>query len=356
MLNTVLSKSGALFFMAAVSLLSGACVDSSIPDVIAPTQDELLVRLKADNKAFLVAVGDTFRVSLNAYNAKNEVMDMAKRDSLIFVSSNASKVTVDNSGLLTAVEGTNGQTISVKISFSTRSVTKTEEVLVVVVPARVDVESISIRANDSTQLGSGGFARARVFVSAHDATGQKILNVRAPVYFDHGLPPNTGFFVLLNSAYVPADTSYRYDIINSTGVLDEVWLYSTVNAFGKILKDSIKFKGLYPSASQVTIDQDPELGFLTSTQSGQEFLVQPCALISFTNSSQQTLDVIFDNPSDANGCVTGDETGNIISLAQGGMTIRKFKNTGTITWVVHQSGGPAVTPSVSGKFSMRTVQ
>lgn len=338
--------------LCATSLTTLACVDVSVPKVTPPTEAELLVRVRAAQKGFLAAQGDTFRISLRATNLKGQLIEIAPEDSLVFISSNEDMVRVDADGLITAVKPTAGQLVTIVISLTKKSVTRLDTATIVVVPNPVSVASIKITPVDSTRLGvlSG---QQFIRISAHDATGKKIPNLFIPIAFDRDFPQATGFIVLTTIVYSAADTAYRRSVLNF-GFFGDLWLLASVNAFGTVLRDSVKFTGIYPSMQMITIDQHETLKTITSAQANQNFLLQPCGSVMFSNATAEQIDIIFDDPSAVNECVLGDETGNITALEPGGMAIRKFRDLATRTWTVRNAAGTVLT-AVSGKVTTKNI-
>ncbi len=129
------------------------------------------------------------------------------------------------------------------------------------------------------------------------------------------------------------------------------WVFATVNAYGTLLRDSVFYTFSYPYTATVASTNTDISGentlVMTSTASGQTFILAPGATVTFQNSaataSAITMVYTFDNPAGATDAVpassTGGASGNVTTLATNQSSRRRFLTAGTYRWTMTVTAG-----------------
>ncbi len=356
--STSMDSSGhsSRWFVAVLAMVTlVACVDSSVPVSAPAPADDIPTNIVVTPDAIVMAVGDTFKVSVVARNTFGDTMDMAGIP-VKWTSSDQRIATVTSDGAVIAHTPTTAyEFVQLTASWTKNAVTHVAGSVVNVTPTREPIAGLKIlvdsnRTSTSVQLLGGPATWGNVI--AVDANGDSIA---APYVLLVRNPRNSvrevsaawfgEFGVLLGGD--------RY-IFGST-IIGDYWLHARSTIYGVPMRsDSLKFVGLYPVDAVITIAQDSVSGSPISLQRGHTVTVQPCAHITFTNDSRAPIDIVFDDSTKTGRCVPSDQVGNIRRIRARGSGVRKFPATGTIKWTVHNPQTGAAYPGMSGYVQMRT--
>lgn len=320
-----------------------SCIDASAPDRDPLMDDEILNYLLPTPLAATMAVGDTLPLQLDAYSLGGIVIPFKDYSKVVFTSSDITKVRIDSSGALIAVAPSNGVVITITATYTHLAVTKQTSIEVVVTPTRADVRSIRIFPRDSAQWAGVGTVVAQAFTATPDAIAGAHVRV---LVNKTGVPASAGSVGLVRSI------AGMYLAIIPAG-LGEHWLYAVSNIYGTSFLDSLRIAGLYSATLPISITSDTISGELQSTMANTHRIVQPCAAITFSNRTNSPVSILFDEPTEANGCAPGDLIGNIENLAPNQSSIRKFRNVGMRRWTVRRLDIGIIVPNLTATFSMQ---
>ncbi len=344
--------------IAAVVLMSSlwSCADALSTSPVAPTE-EVLHEIVLSPNVLTMAVGDTMRITATPRNILGDTLPVDPSEPVQWSTLDNDIVSVDANGVITA-RASNDNFVNVTATWHHGGVTRSATVSINVTAIRYSVAHFALIPRDSARAGVGFpmfVPMTYLEIGTVDAEGESSLAPAVGFEFHDTLGqmiPNG--FGGVNLQY---ESVGRYSISTwgSERTYGKFWVIAYATMYGVPVRDSIAFVGLYSTDVSIEITQDPVTGVLTSSMQGGSAQLQPCAFVSFVNSSQTPLDIVFDDPSQAKGCTTADDTskGNILGIGYGEGGIRQFPVVGTRTWSARNATTGAVIPRINGTLVFR---
>jgi hypothetical protein len=300
----------------------------SAPGTLA--RDPIWRVVMAPHGGLTIALGDSVQLGVTALDLDQQPVTLDTATAVVYSTTDPSYVSVSPSGMLRGLTATNPfSPIRVVATVKGSSVNSADTVLVAVTPTRQVVDSITVTADSlrTAVLGPG-------FVT--------------PMAWGGGVPlPNVYVYVTTDGSHgATIDPIYAYVLGFSPGT---IWIRASTTAYGTTLTDSVQYTLLNLSSGAIALSDAPSGGItatgLLGSLDGAESYFQPCATVTWTNSSAQALDITFDVPANTGQCGTGDTTptGNITNLAPGSSVSRKFVGEHKTQWSVVHSASPSKT-------------
>lgn len=333
-----------------------ACVESSAPPPPVTKPEDALMRALSFPETMILAETDTGRIRLSAINVFGDTVLPSENAVIKWTSSDVATATVDTNGVVTARRTAGNEKISITAKWSQDGVTKSAVTSVYVTATRLPIDHIDFVSRDSTRTSASELGKGPgnwAVVIARNVNGDSLL---APLPIVTTAPSSKvaslGVLVypLGSLAFLLGGTG-PYAIISRH--IGDYWLYAEAMVYGTMMRDSLKFTGLYVPATTIQIARDSLAGALVSPRAGVELVVQPCGSVNFQNQSQIPIDIVFDDSTKTGQCVPSDQIGNIANILPGGTATRKFPAVGTVQWTVRDRNTGQLTPTASGKVSMR---
>ncbi len=324
------------------------CADPSgpLPSNLPP--DKTFSYIKIDIESALVAVGDSVDLKATAYALSGDTLVIPPGE-LRWGVSDASMLRTDQNGRIQMLKASGGDIVYPWVSWTTDGITRSDSAYLIITQNREPIASIQIRPQgDSVRTAApASGACCGVSVIARSASGDSLGLVRAPLTVDPGIST----YDVLISYMGPTGVLFGLgQYLVHVRKLGPFWLRAETIVYGTLLRDSIQMFGLYPSSTYVTLSPDRVTGEITSATNGFTETIQPCGSMTFRNDRLQPVEIIFDDPGKVSGCVPGDATGNIDSLARNATLSRKLP-AGTVKWTARVKGNPST--SVTGTVITR---
>jgi len=321
----------------ALALLVAACGNEP---VAAPKQslDVAVWQVRTPDHGVTLAVGDTYQMHAAAINLNGNPVPVDSATPFTYVSDDTTYVRVSSTGLITGMQATGfGAPAHVIVSLRQDNVLRQDTVFVSVTDTRQSVASISI------QIAPPDSAKIAVLYP-------KFLT---PMALDSDGNPVPGVFIALRApSNVLLDPIFAYMLSVAPG---KVWIYATANAYGQSFTDSLEFEFINKTEIDFSISQasNGTLVDYTGYVDHTAFL-QPCGIVTWTNTTNAPFDVTFDDPSKTGVCGVGDvtETGNALNVAVGSTVTRKFPTVSTVQWTVAKSATPTKV-ELTGKIGVK---
>lgn len=340
--------------LAATILTAIGCADPSAPPNSYPPMEEVLASIAVSTEAVILAVGDSLQITASAKNIFGESLPLGSGMPVAWQSQASKTVSVDSNGVLHALKATSeDEYITITAKWTYGGVTSTAEVLANVTATQQPIAGIRVVSSDSARSGwveplSGSLSG--VSVTTVDADGRQIGIPRIPLTLHDSMPTGTISTIFLGRIGALVGLG-QYAVMSRA--VGEFWLYAQSTVYGVVMRDSLRFTGLYPALAEIPIIQDSSSNALISKFSGQEVFVQPCGLVHFKNVSNMPIDIVFDDSTAAAKCVPVDQAGNILNLNTNQTATRKFPAVGTVRWTVRDPATGTLLTRVSGKITMK---
>lgn len=350
------------------AMAATACTGDKHTTLVAPRLDPVSVSsVLGWPPVSILAVGSTQQLSATGVAVSGE--PIAAFDSAWFFFPNiyqsqadTSRVRLSSIGLITAVAPTTTPVELAVVGFK-GGVGLGDMVLVQVTAAAIPGLTLSIQpaAPDSAKLAAG-VTKAIVPVLRNPGTGATVANPAmrylikpedqgrvqpyAPIVLLR-LPSKAsnrdiGYFYRWSSSVSPASNQ----IVPLTGE-GSAWIYATVNAYGTMLRDSVRYTFTYPYTKTIaTVKANLAIA---SLYDGQTLTLAPGATVTFQNgvAAADPLQIAytFDVPGAATAAspasMIGGSSGNVASLSGSQTSKRRFPTPGTYRWTATAAGGPA---------------
>jgi hypothetical protein len=303
---------------AAALVLTAAACDARGPVVPRPREQDIVWRLRTEERAVTLALDSSYQLTPRAFNLDRAPIDLSSL-AIEYRSFDPSYVAVSAAGVLTAKQVTVGAPIEVYVTLNRDNVRREDTVLVNVTPTTQVVDSIGLSLLDSARKAI--LTPLFLFPSVYGANGISLFDV--PVRLSI---PDAGSTLVLGT------------LVLGLGP-EEHWLYADATAYGHTFRDSVKITIL--NQSQIAVSMTDVEGGGIAVAPVDRLTIQPCGSIVWTNTSSEPLVVTLDVPANTGGCVAGDPAGGDVGAIQPGETIaRKFPNVGTTHWTVARLASP----------------
>jgi hypothetical protein len=311
---------------------------------------ELFASMVIDIASGVVAVGDSIDLKATALSISKDTIPITGA-SLQWGVSDPSRLRIDQNGRVHFLKHSNGDVVYPWVRWTSNGVTRADSASLVITQSRDPITRIQIRqSGDSARVSTddGGTCCA-FFVIARDADGDSLGLIGAPVWSDPRFAESQLMISYLGTFGIQWGLG-QYFIMSK--VIGPFWLKTETLVYGTVLRDSIKLMGLYPLGANVRLTPDPVTAEISTVSNGYTKTVQPCGAIEFNNRLTQPIEVEFDDASKVSGCVPGDASGNIDSIARNATISRKIPS-GTVRWTARVKGSGPVAPTVSGTVTTR---
>ncbi len=327
------------------------CVDSSVPSAPATEPRDIITQLVASPDAIIMAAGDSIPLTVTALNLIGEEIPLQGDSSVKWTFSDSSKVSLSADRWLKAKASTSGDLMNIEAKWTHKASTNSAKIVINITPTRLPIAAIRIVPKDSARSASvEGIVASWFWVKGINSVGDSVAAPRIAVGGAKGTSLS-----LVSALYIgPLGALFGGATywVNSTFIGD-YWLYAYSTVNGVPMRDSVKYKGLYPIAAKIEIAKDSASNTLISAASNYELSIQRCGFASFKNSSEVAVDIEFDDPAKAAKCVPTDQEGNIVNLAPRRTVVRTFPTDGTVAWSVRDRTTGQLVRSLSGKVTVR---
>jgi hypothetical protein len=319
-----------LVMLATLGCLVLACGNEPLSAPGTPTRDPVWRVVMTPRGGLTIALGDSVQLSVTALDLDQQSVTLDTATTIVYSTADPSYVSVSPNGMLRGLTATNPfSPIRVVATVKGSNVNSADTVLVAVTSTRQVVDSITVTADSmrTAVLGPG-------FVT--------------PMAWGGGVPlPNVYVYVTTDGTHgATIDPIYAFVLGFSPGT---IWIRASTTAYGTTLTDSVPYTLLNLASGAIALSDAPSGGIkatgLIGSLDGAESYFQPCATVTWTNSSAQALDITFDVPANTGQCGASDATptGNITNLAPGSSASRKFVGEHKTQWTVAHSASPSET-------------
>lgn len=334
---------------------------SALPDL--PLSTTAPAFIAATPPASILAVGGTQQLSVTGVSLAGA--GISTFDSVLYqynALADSVRLRMTSGGLLTGLASTGATPVRINVIAFKEGTVRGDQVLAQVTPAAVTGLTLSIQpiAPDSAKLAAG-VTKTITPVLRNPVTGIAVATP-AVIYKIKG-PDSARVDVYRGSVrYVISSANamtVRPTTANSGLAPNQfialsgegtAWLYATVNAYGTVLQDSVRYAFSYPytqtiSTVKVNLAVQSMYGYTTLT-------LAPGAIVTFQNgvaaTDPLTVAYAFDNPAAVTApsppSTAGAASGNVTTLTGGQTSRRQFLTSGTYHWTVIAAGGPAPWP------------
>jgi hypothetical protein len=294
-----------------------ACANDPASAPLPPLAD-IVWQLRVSPHGITLAQGETQQLTPTPINIEQQPIVLDSANQIHYVSEDTQHVKISPTGLITGAQTTSAP-VRILATLFQNNVLRSDTVYVSVTPTRRAVKSVSVQGLDSTKTSF--FFPLILTSTAIDSSDNPISGIY--VYWSVNSVNGSSTVDPLTGVFQSAETGGK-----------TVWVYGSGTAYGVNFIDSVLVTMLNPASGFISIDAG-----ITSGSNGAQMLLQPCATVYFFNTSQDTVQVLFDDPSKAGVCTPGDATGNIL-LPPSGFEMRRFPNIGTTQWSVVRPSDP----------------
>lgn len=201
-----------------------------------PSSD-VLAELRLSARAAYVAKGDSLELKVELVAADGSIIPYDST-SAKWTSSFGAAVPVINRGVVFGYEITESP-VSVVLQYKHNYITKSDTVLVYVTDLKQAANELRLVSLDSTRVGGAAFGVPRVRVDLYKDGIISTEGSLIPVFVKSPIE------AVVNLTGGPNGKPV-YSIRNPKYQIGTFWIHSSVNLYGNIIKDSLKFTGLYP--------------------------------------------------------------------------------------------------------------
>ncbi len=338
-------------------IASGGCTDASAPRQPLIPEAELLRRLVVTPDRSILAVDSTVQLSVTAENYLGEPLPI-DMTALRWSSTDSARVRVDANGKVTAKAETSMLSLlpSVTAEWTLHGVTQKAQAQFNITRTQFPVTRLRIVAPDSTRSSTPYEAvdlNGMTWMDVLADTGSSASSVKSLILPLQPVDSLRKFVSASNyGAFAALYGKPRYAVTSS--VIGEYWLYTYAWVYGTLMRDSLRMTGLYAYDASIPFVLDSATNTIESRFINETVIVQPCGLVRFLNQLPMAIDIVFDDPGKATGCVAGDLTGNIENIpARSGKQFRKFPATGTVRWTLRNRATGELLPSITGLITIK---
>lgn len=344
-------KLSLLGIVAVICILPG-CADPSGPRPPNLHPSETLTSIKMNIAAAVIAVGDSIDLKATAYTLTGDTLVIPAGE-LQWESGDVTMLRTDQNGRMHALKSSGDNVLYPSVRWTNNGITRTSTSYVIITQNREPVTSIQIRPQgDSTRTAMPEIGLCcGISVIARSATGDSLGLIRVPLAVDSGISAAEVQISYMGPIGITLLGIGQYWVgVKRVGPL---WLRAEALVYGAQMRDSIQMFGLYPLSVRATFMRDVFSGKITSVSDGNTHIIQHCGSIEFNNKEiAQPIEIIFDNPEKVSGCVPGDATGNIASIAQGATVSRKIPS-GTVKWTARIKDSDPSSRVITGTVTTR---
>lgn len=347
-----------MFIACLVVLLGIACVDIQGPEREALSPSEIFSQVKINSSAIMIAKGDSHSIAVGVYAMSGSSIPIDP-DSIQWSSSDAQTVRVSSTGTIYGLK-VSSSPVQVIVSYKHKYVTKSDTANVYVTDSVIDANAIRLVSLDSNRVGFLGALLPRVRVDLYKGTERVEYGALAiPVQVDQ--PASE----LMDITGGP-DNDPVYLITNFRSLIGKFWVRASLNLYGNEVSDSIPFTGLYPGARGVLVSALPaeQVASTTILDTLPLNLYQPCSVITITNQSADTIDVVFSDSTASSVHCAGAPSllifpfpylgsfigGNILSLPPSYVAQRQSATRGIIVYRIRKSSTKEFLPYFTGHY------
>lgn len=344
-----------LCLKAFMSLGLMSCVEFNGPkeDMIDPAQ--ILAEVRWSAEAVIMQEGSMLELSVHAISMLGSEMDLGSAERITWLSSGPSFVDVDSNGNIHARQS-GPNPVNVTVSVTVGDVVKSHRIPVYVTEHTLNITEVKIVSLDSTRIGGRALGDNRIRIDLYRDGASVLEGVRLPLRHPSAIVSQVASF----------DVNYVYSIRNNEHYIGDFYIVADANIYGRNMRDSIKYTGLYPFRSldvtslgftnqvifippaSVTVEYDSSR--IRASVSEVTSVVQPCAIIAFQGKSgalapDTPVDIVFDDSLSSVECdplgLTEYEdvrSGNIINWIPGSKAMARRSSTiGAVNWYVRDA-------------------
>lgn len=332
-----------------------SCVNFNGPKdkVIDPAQ--VLAEVKWSAEAVIMQEGSMLELPVHVISMVGTEIDLESIEKLIYLSSGPSFADVDSNGSILAYQSSPNP-VNITISATVGDVVKSHRIPVYVTENTLDVTGVKVISLDSTRIGGFAPDSNRIRIDLYRDGSPVVEGVRLPLRHPSAII----------AQIATSNMQYVYRIRNNTHYIGDFYISVDANIYGRNMRDSLKYTGLYPFrspdvtslgfTSQVVFVPPGSFTFEydSSRIRGTVFqtmkVVQPCAIISFQGRSgalapDTPVDIVFDDSLNSVECAPLGLTeyddvrgGNIINWVPNSKTIARRSSTiGVVNWYVRDA-------------------
>ncbi len=342
-----------------------ACVDIEGPEMETLGPGQILSRVEFPTSAVMIAKGDSHRIDLGIYAMNRESIPY-NPDSIRWSSAEATVVKVTEAGVLYGLKVSDGPVL-VTATYRHKYVTMTDSLSVYVTDEAIDANRIRLVSLDSSRIdyvAMYGYPRVRIDLFKGDTLVEKgaLLPIAVDAPADATIDYTGG-----------PDQEPVYRIRNTKSLIGKFWIRTSINMYGIVVKDSIEFTGLYssyvpPGQFPSNLLPDGQAQIPTNLDTIPLRLYQPCAYVFLSNTSTDTVDVVFsDSLASPSGCAEstlhpllsfswGTDIlgqfigGHFITMPPNSIATRQSNTLGIIIYTIRKSSTKEVLPFFTGHY------